>query len=904
VSTLGAESTITLNVKETISEARRDKIVLSSAAMCIVGLIATFMLMWQELVVEARQQAVNFHYGLNMRIAASRVDAYLDQYQQSLDQLVSQTAAIDDLQVLENKASALLTEAEAVYLVDPELQRHKQQLGFAAMQMVRLTMDGESVTPRAIKIDQQWKILISRALSNNGAAITGVILLQLPMTGMQSALSGVDISNGTLELQQLVPNRSNIVLVSIGQSEPQNPAPGFGSEVFDTGNALWKISFTPSEALIAKINKQLPPFWLFFAAAAIAVVVALYLLTIFRARRKQMITAIFIENHNAEDALFAPAIDAYEDPAKNKAAEPEIEQEPLINAVEEPQVTEEPKPVIEEPQLSEYAESAMESETLEKPELNKEAQLQEDPKPIEKPASATEAEHSESPESAEDLKPTELPALELEEELLEQPESTPTPELEPVAELDNNLGDPNFAVPDVVFRDYDIRGIAGTEITPEFASRLGKTIGSIILKNGHSAIYIGRDGRLSSPQLCEAMQNGLLSTGCNVIDLGEITTPILNFAVHHSGQSSCGIMVTASHNPARYNGCKIIIKGQVIAGPTLQLLKPMLNAAEFTVSDGGQYFQRDITTQYVRHIIEESSIDRSFKIVVDGGNAVAGPVALKLFDSLGCMAFPLHCEVDGRFPNHEPNPADEKNLQELITKVKDVKADLGFAFDGDGDRIVVISANGEIVWPDKLMMIFARDILARNPGADIVFDVKSSKRLAETVRKHSGRPVMCKTGHAHVRKAVHHNNAPLGGEFSGHIFFNDRWKGFDDGVYAAVRLLEILCAQQDYQALDSIVAEFSNSSYTPEILIPVDEAEKFSLIDTLVAGCQFNGAQVITLDGLRVEYSSGWGLIRASNTSANLTLRFEADDDKSLEDIRQRFQRELAPFINHIEDYI
>ena len=904
MSTLGAESTITLNVKETISEARRDKIVLSSAAMCIVGLIATFMLMWQELVVEARQQAVNFHYGLNMRIAASRVDAYLDQYQQSLDQLVSQTAAIYDLQVLENKASALLTEAEAVYLVDPELQRHKQQLGFAAMQMVRLTMDGESVTPRAIKIDQQWKILISRALSNNGAAITGVILLQLPMTGMQSALSGVDISNSTLELQQLVPNRSNIVLVSIGQSEPQNPAPGFGSEVFDTGNALWKISFTPSEALIAKINKQLPPFWLFFAAAAIAVVVALYLLTIFRARRKQMITAIFIENHNAEDALFAPAIDAYEDPAKNKAAEPEIEQEPLINAVEEPQVTEEPKPVIEEPQLSEYAESAMESETLEKPELNKEAQLQEDPKPIEKPASATEAEHSESPESAEDLKPTELPALELEEELLEQPESTPTPELEPVAELDSNLGDPNFAVPDVVFRDYDIRGIAGTEITPEFASRLGKTIGSIILKNGHSAIYIGRDGRLSSPQLCEAMQNGLLSTGCNVIDLGEITTPILNFAVHHSGQSSCGIMVTASHNPARYNGFKIIIKGQVIAGPTLQLLKPMLNAAEFTVSDGGQYFQRDITTQYVRHIIEESSIDRSFKIVVDGGNAVAGPVALKLFDSLGCMAFPLHCEVDGRFPNHEPNPADEKNLQELITKVKDVKADLGFAFDGDGDRIVVISANGEIVWPDKLMMIFARDILARNPGADIVFDVKSSKRLAETVRKHSGRPVMCKTGHAHVRKAVHHNNAPLGGEFSGHIFFNDRWKGFDDGVYAAVRLLEILCAQQDYQALDSIVAEFSNSSYTPEILIPVDEAEKFSLIDTLVAGCQFNGAQVITLDGLRVEYSSGWGLIRASNTSANLTLRFEADDDKSLEDIRQRFQRELAPFINHIEDYI
>ena len=917
MSTLGAGSTITLNVKETISEASRDKVVLSSAAMCLVGLIATFMLMWQGLVVETRQQAVNFHYGLNMKIAASRVDAYLDQYQQSLDQLVSQTAAIDDLQVLENKASALLTEAEAVYLVDPELQRHKKQLGFAAMQMVRLSMNGESVAPRAIKINQQWKILISRALSDNNAAITGVILLQLPMAGMQSALSGVDISDGTLELQQLVPNRSNIVLVSLGQSESQKQASGFGSEVFDTGNALWKISFTPSEALIAKIDKQLPPFWLFFAAALIAVVVALYLLTIFRARRKQMITAIFIENHNAEDALFAPAVDAYEDPAKNKATELEIEQEPLVEVSEELELIDEPQLVeesqlIEEPQPVKAPESVTaETQQPEDPESAIQSKVIDDPEPIEdptpandEPAPATEPEYSEDPEPAEDFDSTELPTLGPEEELLEQPESTPTPKSEPVVELENNLGDPNFAAPDVVFRDYDIRGIAGTEITPEFASRLGKTIGSIILKNGHSAIYIGRDGRLSSPQLCEAMRNGLLSTGCNVIDLGEITTPILNFAVHHSGQSSCGIMVTASHNPAHYNGFKVIIKGQVIAGPTLQLLKPMLDAAEFTVSDGGQYFQRDITTQYVRHIIEESSIDRPFKIVVDGGNAVAGPVALKLFDSLGCMTFPLYCEVDGRFPNHEPNPADERNLQELIAKVKDVKANLGFAFDGDGDRIVVISPNGEIIWPDKLMMIFARDILARNPGADIVFDVKSSKRLAETVRKHSGRPVMCKTGHAHVRKAVHHNSAPLGGEFSGHIFFNDRWKGFDDGVYAAVRLLEILCAQQDYQTLDSMIAEFSNSSYTPEILIPVDEATKFSLINTLVAGCQFNGAQVITLDGLRVEYPSGWGLIRASNTSANLTLRFEADDDKSLEEIRRRFRRELAPFINQIEDYI
>ena len=493
-----------------------------------------------------------------------------------------------------------------------------------------------------------------------------------------------------------------------------------------------------------------------------------------------------------------------------------------------------------------------------------------------------------------------------EEELTAVEEPTTEQETKAIApsELPNNIDDPNFKVPDRVFRDYDIRGIAGDEITPEFASRLGKTIGTIILNNGHSAIYVGRDGRLTSNQLSQALQQGLLSTGCHVIDLGEITTPILNFAVHHSGQSSCGIMVTASHNPAHYNGFKIIIKGQVIAGPILQLIKPMLDKAEFTRSDNGQRFSRDIVTQYVRHIVEESTIAKSFTVVVDAGNAVAGPVALKLFESLGHTLIPLHCDVDGAFPNHEPNPADENNLQALIAKVAEVNADLGFAFDGDGDRIVVISSSGEIIWPDKLMMIFARDILASNPDTDIVFDVKSSKRLAEVIREHNGRPMMCKTGHAHVRKAVQHNNAPLGGEFSGHIFFNDRWRGFDDGIYAAVRLLEILSYQKDYVTVDRLFAEFKDSSYTPEILIAVDEDEKFQLINNLVAGCQFKGAQIITLDGMRVEYPDGWGLIRASNTTANLTLRFEADDDKSLEAIKQRFRIALAPFINQIEEYI
>ena len=456
-------------------------------------------------------------------------------------------------------------------------------------------------------------------------------------------------------------------------------------------------------------------------------------------------------------------------------------------------------------------------------------------------------------------------------------------------------------IPDVVFRDYDIRGLANTEITADFANRLGKGLGTVLRRNNEQTIYIGHDARLSSPELASALQSGLISCGIIVVYLGQISTPALNFAIHFGGHASSGIMVTASHNPAAYNGFKIIIQREVISGRTLQMLKPMLRSNNFATGQGSAA-TADIIPRYISHIVEDSLINKTFKLVIDGANSSPGPIAVKLFDSLGCMAFPLYCDVDGSFPNHEPNPADEKNLADLREKVVTEGADLGLAFDGDGDRVVVISAQGRIVWPDQLMMLFARDILARKPGSDIIFDVKSSKRLPELIRRYSGRPVMCKTGHAHVRKQVHDNSAPLGGEFSGHIFFNDRWKGFDDGLYAAVRLLEVLSDLG--QSLDELLDELEGSVYTPEILIPISEDEKFILMQTLAAGCQFAQAQVITIDGLRVEYGFGWGLIRASNTSANLTLRFEADNENGLEQVKQEFRRELAPFINNIEDYI
>lgn len=903
-----------MNVKRFFSEVRDDKVIGRSIIVALALLAIAAALCWQLVMVDARSKAVNVHFGLNMKIAASRVDTYLDNYHQQLEKLANQPDIAQDFAAANNaaldnrelSAATIITDAESIRYIDRDRLRHKDNLSFTAVQMIQQSVRGDSVSPRAIKINGQWKVLISKTPKTTelGAKADsfGVILVQLPITGLRFALSAVDVSKGRLQLLQQVPNRPNTVLLTIGDS----PSPGAAQvltsaempALFDTENPIWKINFLPSASLIRTIEDGLPPFWLLFSCASGTVLLLLYLFASYRIGRRSLITDIFIEEHNAKDALFAAAddqdLELLEDPEELQYEEPQLE-------IKEPQPDEEPTPetINLEPEAEQVSaetplsseEPQLETEVLqlgmEEPQLNvEELQLE-----TEEPQLETEERQFEIEE----------PQLETEEPQLE----TEAPQLEIVPAAAPEQPKP-FVLPDVVFRDYDIRGIADSQITPEFALRLGKAIGSIILQNGHTAIYIGRDGRLSSPQLAEALEAGLLSTGCNVINLGEITTPVLNFAVHHCGQSSCGIMVTASHNPAVYNGFKIIIQRQVISGKALQLLKPMLMAEKFTESESGQSLSRDIISQYVRHIVENSSIDRSFRLVIDAGNSVAGPVALKLFDSLGCMAFPINCEVDGSFPNHEPNPADEKNLKQLISKVKEVKADLGLAFDGDGDRLVVISGKGEIIWPDQLMMIFARDILKRNPGADIVFDVKSSKRLAEMIRKHSGRPVMCKTGHSHVRKAVHHNKAPLGGEFSGHIFFNDRWKGFDDGPYAATRLLEVLCSQRDSaeKTLDQIIASFDPSSFTSEILIPLPDDEKFELIQTLLSGCQFGGAQIISLDGLRAEYPYGWGLIRASNTSANLTLRFEADDDASLEQVKQAFRRELLPFINQIEDYI
>ena len=450
---------------------------------------------------------------------------------------------------------------------------------------------------------------------------------------------------------------------------------------------------------------------------------------------------------------------------------------------------------------------------------------------------------------------------------------------------------PACRYPRHVFRDYDIRGCADTEITADFTEALGRVLGTVALERGESTLAVGMDGRCSGPELRDALCRGILSTGCNVVRIGMVPTPVLNFALNGSLQTHSGVMVTASHNPASDNGFKIIFDNHVLSSEEISDLHRRMEE-EVWLSGAGDSTEATVNDKYLEAVTQDIHLSTDLKVIIDCGNGVTSLLAPALFRRLGCTIVELYCKVDGNFPNHPPDPTVAANLEPLITQVLAENADLGLAFDGDGDRMVAVTATGRIVWPDELLMIFVEDILARQPGADIVYDVKCTRRLHALIRSHGGRPLMWKTGHAHMRNKVAESGAPVGGEFSGHLFFNDRWPGFDDGLYAAARLLEVISCRA--QGLDNIIATFPTTVATDEIRVAVDEKKKFTLIETLRLAGNFTGGTLINIDGIRVEYPNGWGLIRASNTAPALTLRFEADDPEALARIKACFRDQLS----------
>ncbi|TLF49796.1 phosphomannomutase/phosphoglucomutase [Halomonas urmiana] len=449
-------------------------------------------------------------------------------------------------------------------------------------------------------------------------------------------------------------------------------------------------------------------------------------------------------------------------------------------------------------------------------------------------------------------------------------------------------------VPASIFRAYDIRGIVDDTLTETGVEQIGRAIGSEARARGESTVVVARDGRLSGPRLLAALTRGLTSTGCDVIDVGMVPTPVLYFATHVLEGTASGVMVTGSHNPPDYNGFKIVLGGETLSGEAITALHTRLATGD--LAEGrGQTRQEDVREAYLARILGDVTLSRPLKAVVDCGNGVAGELGPTLVERLGAETIPLFAEIDGTFPNHHPDPGKPENLKDLIRTVRETGADIGLAFDGDGDRLGVITPSGKLIYPDHLLMAFAEDMLSRNPGARVIFDVKCTGNLTRVIEEAGGTPEMWRTGHSLIKARMKETDAALAGEMSGHIFFQERWYGFDDGLYAAARLLEILAKQPEAQDADAFFARYPQDLGTPEINIAVTDETKFALVDRLAREGDFGDDGIkTTLDGIRVDYPDGWGLCRASNTTPVLVLRFEGKDEAALTRIRARFADALA----------
>lgn len=449
-----------------------------------------------------------------------------------------------------------------------------------------------------------------------------------------------------------------------------------------------------------------------------------------------------------------------------------------------------------------------------------------------------------------------------------------------------------------IFKAYDIRGIVATQLTPQTTELIGQVLGSMAIENQVKGLVVGYDGRLTSPMLAKSLIKGILSTGCNVFEIGEVTTPMVYFA-NYELKTYSGVMITGSHNPPEYNGLKMVMAGDTLSGDKIQQIYQRIQDKQ-VIKGNGVHYCENILEAYFTKITSDVKLARRMSIVVDAGNGVAGKIAPQLYRRLGCKVLGLFCEVDGNFPNHHPDPSKPENLNDLIHALNTTETEIGLAFDGDGDRLGVVTKDGNIIYPDRQMMLYAADILSKNPQGKIIYDVKSSRLLADWIKENQGTPIMCRTGHSFVKAKIKETGALLAGEMSGHIFFNDRWNGSDDGVYAGARLLEILAQVEDPSEL---LNALPNAISTPEINIPVEfEGEQHRIIAELSQTAKFEGSQeIITIDGLRVEYPDGFGLVRASNTTPVLVLRFEAETSSALKRIMDQFRKILSAHIKNLD---
>lgn len=699
--------------------------------------------------------------------------------------------------------------------------------------LVRRASEGEKTLPVAYKFENRWLTSLAERVEhpriNDSNA---VIIVTLDNASISRELQALDPSLGKFALEQVFTS-------STGKTHTDTIATaGSGGDasltryatIPDTG---WRVAFTPSETLLGELSISRIPVYVVLALCSLAAVggFAIVVLRMPRILEDEVNRMISAADRKSELKLAVPELVSVARQLRRAT----------LRAL---RASHAPEPL-----------GQMQVETLDEP-----------------PASSTLSTAG-ATAAALDGEFLELD-LELDED---------TPAVEAASPIPADF-------PAHIFRAYDIRGNARTELTEELMSRIGLAIGTIAGEMEENALLVGCDGRNTSPALKSALIRSLMESGRDVIDIGLVPTPVLYFATRHLSCRS-GVIVTGSHNPGDHNGLKIVLNRQTIAAGGIEAIRDRVLRGDFSRGNG-RMIKENVVPAYMDKVINDIAIAVPLKIVIDAGNGATSDIAPDLFRQLGCEVVPLFCVVDGNFPHHPPDTSDESNLRALVEAVQREKADFGVAFDGDGDRLAVVTGSGRIVRSDILLMIFAQDVVSRNPGADVVFDVKCSRNLTRLITHHGGRPVLWKTGHAFMKEKMAETGALLGGEFSGHMFFGERWYGFDDGMYAAGRLAEILSTQGE--TLDEIIDTFPATVNTPEILIPVAEQDKVPLMTKIIRNTDFSSGKVNTMDGIRVDFAEGWGLLRASNTNSVLTARFEAESQEALDMIMSEFREQIA----------
>nr|WP_024687409.1 phosphomannomutase/phosphoglucomutase [Pseudomonas asturiensis] len=785
----------------------------------------------------SQAQAVNLALGqISADTQAAATSAALVQALQNGDAAALATAQ-DQLTRWDGLAGARLN-PKGMTDVDPT---GSLPVTFATLDMLNKAARGEAVAPEARKTGERWLIYSAAPVRADASQpVSGTLLLAFDPKRLLNALPTLPADAGQVVLSQQFGTGPAQVFLQRGEAGGGKP------QSFDTGYPGWKLEFSP--ATTSKTASSIVLLLLALVIAAAGVLLGLH------RNERALQKRICADAHQLDQLI--------QELSSGKAVKPFGLSLAALNGL---------------------------AQAL--------ARISLRDKPTASPAAVTSKENDAHMTTGSASNPIAAPGTDWTDPLFQDTDILDIDLLDenqdflrsehPIAM--NSPASVAPKLPDTIFRAYDIRGVVGDTLSAETAYWIGRAIGSESLAQNEPNVSVGRDGRLSGPELVEQLIQGLHDSGCHVSDVGLVPTPALYYAANVLAGKT-GVMLTGSHNPKDYNGFKIVIAGDTLANEQIQALHERIKTNNLT-SQKGSITKVDILDRYFKQIKDDIVMARRLKVVVDCGNGAAGVIAPQLIEALGCEVISLFAEVDGNFPNHHPDPGKLENLQDLIAKVNETGADLGLAFDGDGDRVGVVTNKGNVVYPDRLLMLFALDVLKRNPGADIIFDVKCTRRLTPLISEHGGRPVMWKTGHSLIKKEMKKSGALLAGEMSGHIFFKERWFGFDDGIYSAARLLEIL--SQESTSAEDLFETFPNDISTPEINIKVTDVTKFSIIEALEKDAQWGDAKLTSIDGVRVDYPKGWGLVRASNTTPVLVLRFEAETEAELQRIKDVFHAEL-----------